>query len=63
MIKVNVDAALFEIEWLYGCGAVACNSVGSLTEARCSFHTGSLDVGSAEAMSLKEAFRWVKDQP
>uniref|UniRef100_A0A803Q194 RNase H type-1 domain-containing protein n=1 Tax=Cannabis sativa TaxID=3483 RepID=A0A803Q194_CANSA len=62
VIKVNVDAAIFEGEGPYGFGMVDRYCTGQLLQACCQSFPGHLDVPAVEAMGVKEALSWIQDK-
>lgn len=55
VIKVNVDAALYESEGCFGFAYVARNDKGELIEANSSCREGSVTPEIAEAVGIREA--------
>lgn len=60
MIKVNVDAAIFEETGRYSYVCVARNSAGSVVEAISMCKDGRREAEVAEALGVKEALSWRK---
>ena len=60
--KVNTDAAIFQSSNCYSFAFVARNHAGDLIEARSSCKQGSMTPESAEAMGIREALSWIKEQ-
>ncbi|XP_074364152.1 uncharacterized protein LOC141704900 [Apium graveolens] len=60
LVKVSVDAAIFEDREEIGFGIVARDSEGALIEAKAVVHTELTDPGLAEAMGVKEALSWIE---
>ncbi|XP_074341994.1 uncharacterized protein LOC141679391 [Apium graveolens] len=59
LVKVSVDAAVFDDRNGVGFGLVARNSDGELVEARALFHPSLVSPTVAEAMAFKEALSWM----
>ena len=59
LVKVSVDAAVFEDRGGVGFGFVARNSDGELIEARAVVHPHLVAPVVAEAMAFKEALSWM----
>lgn len=62
IIKINVDAALFEDLGNYSFGCVARNGSGDLVEAISVCRAGSLDPETVEALGVREALSWIKQK-
>lgn len=62
LIKVSVDAAVFEDRGGVGFGFVARNSDGELVEARAMVHPHLVAPVVAEAMAFKEALSWMDNR-
>ncbi|KAL8156505.1 hypothetical protein AgCh_001560 [Apium graveolens] len=61
-IKVTVDAALFSERNEYGLGTVARDSDGLLVATKMVCFAGAVISEFAEALTIKEALSWIKDQ-
>ncbi|XP_017245371.1 uncharacterized protein LOC108217030 [Daucus carota subsp. sativus] len=61
-VKVSVDAAIFEDREEVGLGMVARDSTGQLSLARTNLHQGVVSPEVAEAMAIKEALSWIKQE-
>ena len=62
MLKLNVDAVLFSDEGATGLGWILRDSHGCFLKA-CSIHLfGLLNSGEAEAVSIREALSWLRQQ-
>uniref|UniRef100_A0A803QS69 Reverse transcriptase domain-containing protein n=1 Tax=Cannabis sativa TaxID=3483 RepID=A0A803QS69_CANSA len=59
--KVNVDGALFPNEKSYGIGLVARDSFGLVIQAKTLKKAGDLQPHEVEAIGIKEALSWIKD--
>ncbi|KAM6570608.1 hypothetical protein CsatB_018593 [Cannabis sativa] len=59
-IKINVDAALFDIDNKYGFEIIAQNYLGYLVAARAGCHGGRYAAEVIEVMGIKKALSWVK---
>uniref|UniRef100_A0A803PVI4 RNase H type-1 domain-containing protein n=1 Tax=Cannabis sativa TaxID=3483 RepID=A0A803PVI4_CANSA len=60
IIRLNVDAALFQEDQSYGFGIVARDASGKVLEAISVYHGGIYPAETIEAMGVKEALSWVK---
>lgn len=61
-IKINVDAAIFDSSSCYSYAMVIRNHNGELLEAVSSCKQATITLELAEAVSIKEALSWVKNQ-
>ncbi|KAL8106117.1 uncharacterized protein LOC141680879 [Apium graveolens] len=61
-VKVNSDAAIFEASNCYSYSLVARNSKGELIHAKSRCRLGQAAPDSAEAMGVREALSWIKEQ-
>lgn len=59
--KVNVDGAVFEDATCFGLGLVARNHLGYLIEGRTVLRFGQTTLETVEAMSIREALSWIRD--
>ncbi|XP_038715125.1 uncharacterized protein LOC120008837 [Tripterygium wilfordii] len=60
-LKCNVDGALFQAQNKLGFGWVLRDGLGQMQAAGSGALRGFLDAGLAEALSFREALRWLKD--
>ncbi|XP_074327790.1 uncharacterized protein LOC141665702 [Apium graveolens] len=60
--KINTDAAVFEASNRYSFAFAARNHKGELIEARSSCKEGCITPECAEAMGIREALSWIKDE-
>ncbi|XP_060972219.1 uncharacterized protein LOC133038174 [Cannabis sativa] len=60
-VKLNVDAAMFNIGEPYGIGLVVRNGSGLLIEGRTRLFYGQVEPVLAEAIGIREALSWIKD--
>lgn len=60
-IKINVDAAIFDEQNMYGFGWAARNKEGRLVVAKLGSKLGSVNPELAEAMGVKEVLSWIKN--
>ncbi|KAH9769784.1 putative reverse transcriptase/RNA-dependent DNA polymerase [Citrus sinensis] len=60
-VKCNVDAVVFESQRRIGFGCVLCNSDGCFLATRCAGRPGIFRAREAEALSIQEAFSWLKE--
>ncbi|XP_074344437.1 uncharacterized protein LOC141683598 [Apium graveolens] len=61
-IKVNTNAAIFEASGCYSFAFVVRNHEGKLVEARSRCCSGNISPEIAEAMGIREALSWTKEQ-
>ena len=62
MIKVNCDAAIFGATNCYSYAFAARNHRGKVMEARSRCCLGNITPENAEAIGVKEALSWIKEQ-
>lgn len=60
LVKVNVDAALFSEQMLFGAGMVSRDFRGDLIQARTVLSAGVVQPELAEVMAIKEALSWME---
>ena len=61
MLKLNIDASLFILPNRFSFALVVRDHLGQLVEARASCREGLVSPDVAEAIGLKEALSWIKD--
>ena len=61
-VKVNVDAAIFEETNCFSVAFVARDDKGSLVEARSKCQRGWISADLAQAVGVREALSWVKNE-
>ncbi|XP_074346848.1 uncharacterized protein LOC141685655 [Apium graveolens] len=60
LVKVNVDAALFPEQLLFGAGMVIRDCRGDLIQAKTVLSAGVMQPELAEVMAIKEALSWME---
>lgn len=61
IIKVNIDAALFEGSNLYSYAKIARNHDGQMLQAKSSCRRGNTNPEMAEAVGIRKALSWIKE--
>ncbi|XP_074324391.1 uncharacterized protein LOC141661307 [Apium graveolens] len=59
VVKVSVDAAIFEDQNAFGFGLIARGSDGALITAKSVLHTHLVSPDLADALTIKEALSWI----
>uniref|UniRef100_A0A803NGP8 RNase H type-1 domain-containing protein n=1 Tax=Cannabis sativa TaxID=3483 RepID=A0A803NGP8_CANSA len=61
-VKINIDAAIFEIEARSGMGVVARDDKGTFLEGFTKIYSEKLDPPLAETLSMREALSWLMNK-